>query len=121
MQSRSISLWPQLDPVVLRKIWEYHPHCKFVLNYRDPEATSDSMIRWGDYQERLDATGAPGLPAQYARKPGNIVRWIKMHIQQHRHNFAGDPNFIEYDISDERAPKYLGDQLGIDFKWWGRL
>lgn len=112
--------WPQLDFSMLRAIQRYHPDCLFTLNYRAPEETAASMIKWADYGERLRSNDIPGLPKRYGRNAKELATWIGAHHEALRHFFRDSDHFFEYDIADPKAPELLGDRLGIPIKWWGQ-
>lgn len=112
------SLWPQMDPVVLKAVRRNYPDCIFILNIRDPKAAASSICRWGDLQARLDRLGAPGLPKGSATQDG-IRDWISSHYGWCRGFFHDDPNFLEYDIADPKAPEIIGEAIGTELKWWG--
>jgi len=115
------NLWPQMDYGLLMKIREYHPTVKFLLSYRDPEALSDSMMRWSDLgRKRLKVHTIPGLPLGYGHKGHQREKWINGHYLFLRKVFADDPNFLEYDITDPEASLKIGDFLGCELPWWGR-
>lgn len=115
------NLWPQMDYAMLMAIREYHPTIKFLLSYRDPEALSDSMMRWSNLgKRRLKIHDIPGLPVGYGKDHPHRVRWIEGHYSFVRKIFEGDPNFLEYDMTDPEAPKKIGDFLGYDLPWWGQ-
>jgi hypothetical protein len=120
LQGPTVSFWPQLDPVMMAAVRAHHPDCVFVLNYRDPGATVDSMLRWGDFHDRLIKGGAPGLPAGMARQRKNVVTWMEMQIDALRRAHGGDDRFFEYDITDVDAPRKLSARLGVEIRWWGR-
>ncbi|MCP5071980.1 MAG: sulfotransferase family protein [Rhodobacteraceae bacterium] len=114
------NFWPQSDYGLLSTIQEFHPDAKFLLSYRDPEKLSESMLRWSDLgRKRLKIHTVPGLPFGYGKKHLHRVKWIEGHYRFCRKVFAGDPNFLEYDIDDPGAPKKIGAFLGRDLPWWG--
>ena len=114
-----LSRWPNLDFSVLRAIRKAHPTCLFLLNYRDPEAICDSMVRWPGLQARLVKSDIPGLPSGIGDSPQHLIRWIENHFDACRNYFADDPHFLEIDIASEAAPVALGKALGIPIKGWG--
>lgn len=117
-----LNRWPQTDWGLLSAIIERHPGAKFILSYRDAEAQADSMIRWTNLgRKRLKMFDVPGLPGRYGREPGDLVRWIDGHNRFCRQVFAGNPNFLEYDILDEEAPQKIGAFLGLPIRWWGKV
>jgi len=116
------NLWPQSDFGLLSSIREYHPSAKFLLSYREPEALSNSMLRWSDLgRKRLKIHDIPGLPEGYGKKHLHRVKWIEGHYGFVRSMFRDDPNFLEYDITDPEAPVKIGAFLGRELPWWGRV
>ncbi len=115
------NMWPQTDYGLLMKIRAYHPTAKFLLSYRDPAALSDSMMRWSNLgRKRLKIHAIPGLPLGYGDKGHQREKWINGHYMFLRKVFGDDPNFLEYDIADPKAPEKISDFLGYDLPWWGR-
>lgn len=115
------NLWPQMDYGLLTTIREFHPTAKFLLSYREPEALSDSMLRWSNLgKRRLKIHSVPGLPLGYGSDNLHRVKWIEGHYRFVRKVFANDPNFLEYDMTDAHAPQKISAFLGHDLPWWGR-
>lgn len=114
-----INCWPNLDFAVLRAIRKAHPDCLFLLNYRDPEAICDSIVRWPGLQARLVKSDIPGLPYGLGATPRQLIRWIENHFDACRTYFADDPHFLEIDIASDDAPVALGKALGMTIKGWG--
>ncbi|CUH68427.1 hypothetical protein TG4357_03570 [Thalassovita gelatinovora] len=116
-----LSLWPQTDWGIIDAIRHHHPGAKFLLSYRDPKAISDSMLRWSNLGvERLPKNAIPGLPLGYGETGHERVQWIEAHHAHIRKLFAGDDDFLEYDLADKSARDKIADFLGIELKWWGR-
>lgn len=114
------SLWPQTDWAFLEAIQKHHPYTKFLLNYRDPAKTANSIMRWTNLGTmRLPLANVPGLPKGYGDE-GHIARWVAGHYAFVRRVFAGADNFLEFDITDAAAPKKIGAFIGTDLPWWGR-
>lgn len=112
--------WPQMDWGLLSAIIDHHPGTKFVCSYRDPEQLVDSMCRWNNLgSKRLPEFGIPGLPAGYGSTTAELVRWVEGHHTFCRRVFAGQTNFLEYDLMDPDAPQKIGNFLGMEIKWWG--
>lgn len=115
------NLWPQTDYGLLMKIREYHPTVKFLLSYRDPAALSDSMMRWSNLgRRRLKIHAIPGLPLGYGGLGHQQIKWITGHYLFVRKVFENDPNFLEYDITDPKAPEKIGKFLNCHLPWWGK-
>ena len=114
-----VSIWPQMEPETLAAIRRYHPECRFLLNYRDPDAIVDSMTRWGNLRDRLSKLGAPGLPPRAADTDNGLLEWIEEHYRQVRARHANDPLFCEIDIAAADARERLGDFVGRHIEWWG--
>jgi len=115
------NLWPQMDYGMLMSLRDYHPTMKFLLSYREPEALSDSMLRWSNLgRRRLKAHDIPGLPFGYGKEHMHRVKWITGHYRFVRNIFKDDPNFLEYDMTDPDAAQKIGAFLGYDLPWWGR-
>jgi hypothetical protein len=115
----NLNVWPNLDFAVLSAIRRSHPDCLMLLNYRDPSATADSIIRWEDLQERLAGADVPGLPRGVGRKREELITWIENHFDACRRFFAHDKRFLEIDIERDDVPERLGKALGIDIVGWG--
>lgn len=111
--------WPNLDIALLLAMRRTHPGTKFVLNYRDPQATAASMGRWGDLQGRMTRCAIPGLPRGVGTRQEDLVRWIDAHIRAIREVFAGSDDFLELDIASETARDDLGRFIGRELPWWG--
>lgn len=114
------SYWPQMDPAILRALRKQHPECQFVLNRRDPLLIASSIQRWGNLMERLFTVGAPGLPPRTATGAAALVRWIEGHYANIAEQFAGDPNFFDYDISDPTAPETIAARIAVPLPEWGQ-
>ena len=119
--SHGMSLWPQMDWGLLDAIRRHHPGVKFLLSHRDPAALVKSMLGWSNLgRSRLPQQNVPGLPAGYGGTPQELTRWIEGHYAFCRRVFAGDPDFLEYDLGDPQAAERIGEFLGIDLPWWGK-
>jgi hypothetical protein len=112
--------WPNLDIALLLAIRQAHPTCLFILNARDPAATADSILRWGDLAQRIAAGAQPGLPQGRGTRREDLARWIAAHLAAVRKVFAGDPHFLDLDITAPDAPARLGAALGVEIAWWGK-
>ncbi|MCD1626347.1 sulfotransferase family protein [Seohaeicola saemankumensis] len=114
-------LWPQTDWGLISAIRAHHPGTVFLASWRDPQALSDSMLRWSDLgTERLPRNNVPGLPAGYGATTAERVRWITAHYDHLRALFRDDPAFLLYDIADPAAPAQIGAHIGRKLTWWGR-
>lgn len=113
------NFWPNLDIALLLAMRRRHPGTKFVLNYRDPAGTAGSIERWSDLGQRLRRADLPGLPGGYGARTGDLVRWVDTHIRAIRDVFAGDPDFLDLDISSDTARAELAGFVGRDLPWWG--
>jgi predicted O-linked N-acetylglucosamine transferase (SPINDLY family) len=110
--------WPNLDFGVIEKIKELYPDCLFILNYRDPAQTVSSIKRWGDMQARFRDCDIEGLPAGTG-DDASLHEWIVNHMNRVRTFFENDDNFVEIDITSEKAPDILQAKLGVKVLWWG--
>lgn len=115
----NINRWPNLDFAILRAIRRAHPECLFLLNYRRPEAISESICKWVDLHDRLTVSEIPGLPAGLGGKREHLITWIENHFDACRHYFANDDHFAEIDIESAEAPELLGKALGMPITGWG--
>lgn len=112
--------WPQMDWGLLSAIIRHHPGTKFLYSHRDAAQLVESMQRWTNLgSKRLPEFGIPGLPAGYGAKTEELIRWVEGHRAFCQQVFAGNPNFLEYDIMDPEAPNQIGNFLGLDIRWWG--
>ena len=118
LPAHKINFWPNLDFAVLSAIRRAHPSCLFLLNYRRPEAITDSISRWEDLQKRLTVSDIPGLPSGAGSKRTDLITWIENHFAACRRFFADDPHFLEIDIESPDAPNRLGEALGIEIVGW---
>ncbi len=117
----NFTAWPQTDWALLSAISECHPNAKFLLSYRDPAQTANSMKNWTNLGEkRLPLNSIPGLPRGFGHRQDELVTWISGHYKFCRHVFAGSNRFLEYSIEDPNAPQQIGSFLGRDLPWWGR-
>ncbi len=115
------SFWPQTDWGVISAIRDHHPDVRFVLTMRDPDKTADSMMRWNNLgKKRLPRADIPGLPRGYGRSDAQLARWLRAHYAFCHHAFAGDRNFMAYDIEDPQAQEKISGYLGIELPWWGK-
>lgn len=114
-----INLWPNLDIALLLTIRRLHPDCRFILNARDPRDTAESFATWHDLVARVTATDIPGLPRGRGATAAERARWIAAHHAALREIFAGDPRFLDLDITAPDAPDRLGAFLGLTIRWWG--
>ncbi|MFK7877818.1 MAG: sulfotransferase [Paracoccaceae bacterium] len=113
--------WPQTDWALLHAILQHHPDTLFLLSRRDPQQTAESMMRWNTLgKRRLPRQYVPGLPKGFGTTLDQLARWIDGHYAFCRHVFAGNPQFLEYDIEDPYAPDIIAGFLGRDIPWWGR-
>lgn len=118
---RGRNYWPQMDWALLDAIRKHHPGTKFTLSWRDPAKHADSMRRWSNLgRTRLPESHVPGLPMLHGDEPGELERWIEGHHTFCRHVFRGDPDFMEYEVSDTDAQSKLSAHLGVDLPWWGQ-
>lgn len=115
------SLWPQMDFALIDAIRAHHPKVRFLASRRDSWDVSQSMLAWSDLgTDRLPAAGIPGLPEGYGETSLERIRWIDGHYAHLRVIFAGDPAYLEYDVSDARAHDAVAAHLGLDLPWWGQ-
>ena len=114
------SLWPQMDFALIDAIRRHHPDVRFLASRRDSWDVSQSMLAWSDLGiDRLPASDIPGLPEGYGETSKERVQWIDGHYAHLNVLFAGDPAFLEFDVSDAGAQRTVGAHLGIDLTWWG--
>lgn len=112
------SYWPNLDISLLIAIREMYPNCKFILNYRSPDATVSSMSRWHNLQQRITQSDCTGLPKGRGSLE-EIERWVTTHINAIRHVFQNDENFLDLDIASSDARTKLEAFLDQNLSWWG--
>lgn len=113
------SYWPQMDAALVHAIASHHPECRFLLLTRPVAKIADSIMRWRDLSDRLEALGAPGLPPGHAGEIDALTTWIDGHFRNVRRWFKDDPRFLELDIEDPEAPNRLGQFLRVEIAWWG--
>lgn len=116
----NVSIWPQMDVALIRRILSFHPECSLLLLRRKPEQIVDSMSRWNDMLSRINAVGAPGLPAGYASDRGNAVKWIETHYANCRQHFGGYRRYFETDLESPDALQVIQAAARAELSWWGR-
>lgn len=115
------SLWPQTDLALIETLRQHHPGVKFLASRRDAFEMSQSMLAWADMGlARLPEASVPGLPVGFGETSRERMQWIDGHYATLARWFAGDPDFLEYDVNDPAAPAKIGAHLGRDLPWWGR-
>jgi hypothetical protein len=115
------SLWPQMDFALIDQLRRHNPGVKFLASNRDSFALSQSMLAWSDLGlSRLPDGTIPGLPPGYGDTSKERETWINGHYHHLRTLFAGDGDFLEYDVADPDAPDRIGAHLGLTLPWWGR-
>lgn len=116
------SLWPQMDFALIMALRAYNPGLKFLASCRDAFELSQSMLAWSDLGlTRLPKSAIPGLPRDYGQTTKERVQWIRGHYAVLTRFFGDDPDFLIYDIADPLARDRIGEFLGLDLPWWGRL
>ncbi|CAN0579362.1 unnamed protein product, partial [Ectocarpus sp. 12 AP-2014] len=114
------SLWPQTDLALIDALRRHHPGLKFLGSRRDAFEMSQSMLAWSDLgTARLPQAMVPGLPAGYGDTSKQRIQWIDAHYTTLARWFAGDPDYLEYDVTEPDAPVRIGAHLGLDLPWWG--
>lgn len=120
VMSQGLNLWPQTDYGLIKAIRDHHPGARFVLSYRDPMKQADSMRRWSNLGTvRLPEGSVPGLPATHGKTVEELARWIGGHYAFCRRIFAGDRDFLEYDMANGDAAERISEFLDISIPWWG--
>lgn len=115
------SLWPQMDFALIDAIRTHHPDVRFLASRRDSWDVSQSMLAWSDLgTDRLPASDIPGLPEGYGETTRERVQWIDGHYAHLNAVFAGDPAFLEFDVSDPGARDAVAAHVGADLTWWGQ-
>jgi len=116
----SLNLWPQTDWGLLAAIRAHHKGAKFILSYRDPAKTSDSMGRWSNLgSKRLPEAAIPGLPEGWGANDAERIRWIEGHAAFCRQVFGNAGDFLEYNIEDADAQDRVSEFLDLELPWWG--
>ncbi|WP_109464331.1 sulfotransferase family protein [Albibacillus kandeliae] len=120
MMHKDRCAWPQTDFALIRAIRAHHPGVRFLASRREAFAMSQSMLAWSNLgTDRLPTGAVPGLPAGFGETSKERERWIDGHYGNLREWFAGDPDFLEFDIADPEAPNRISAFLGVDLPWWG--
>lgn len=115
------SLWPQMDFALIDAIRIHHPAVRFLASRRDSWDVSQSMLAWSDLgTDRLPASDIPGLPEGFGETSKERMQWIDGHYAHLAAIFAGDPAYLEFDVSDAEARHSVADHIGADLPWWGR-
>ena len=116
------SLWPQMDFGLIDAIRKHHPDVRFVASRRDSWDVSQSMLAWSDLgTDRLPASDIPGLPEGYGETSRERIQWIDGHYAHLSAIFAGDPAYLEYDVSDTGAHAAVAAHIGTELPWWGQV
>ena len=116
------SLWPQMDFGLIDAIRKHHPDVRFVASRRDSWDVSQSMLAWSDLgTDRLPASDIPGLPEGYGETSRERIQWIDGHYAHLSAIFAGDPAYLEYDVSDTGAHTAVAAHIGTELPWWGQV
>ncbi|WP_321169982.1 sulfotransferase family protein [Sedimentitalea xiamensis] len=116
------SLWPQMDFALIMALRVHNPGLKFLASCRDPFELSQSMLAWSDLgMSRLPNSAIPGLPRDYGQTTKERMQWIRGHYAALARFFGDDPDYLTYDIADPLARDRIGDFLGLELPWWGRL
>ena len=116
---RGLNFWPQLDHDMLDAVERHNPDVKFILHRRDVRDLIRSIHGWSNMLERIVACDIPGLPAGAGATDEELAAWITGHYAWCRERFAGNPNYLEFDIADPDAPALLERFLGVPLPWWG--
>ena len=120
--NNKMSLWPQTDTGVLNAIIRHHPGARFVMSRRAPEKIAASMMNWNNLGKvRLPRNDVPGLPRPFGTRPEHLTRWIEGHYAFCDRFFEGRDNFMAYDLEDPDVARRIGDFLGLDLPWWGKV
>lgn len=115
------SLWPQMDFAMIDAIRKHHPDVRFLASRRDAWDVSQSMLAWSDLgTDRLHSADIPGLPAGYGETSAERVAWIEGHYAHLNVLFAGDPSYLEFDVTDSDAQAAIANHLGVELPWWGQ-
>jgi hypothetical protein len=114
-----LNFWPQLDFEVIDAIESHNPDIKFVLNRRSVADLVKSIDQWGWLRERLAVSEIIGLPEGKGRTDDELRAWIEGHYAACSERFAGNPNFLDFDIADADAKQRLERFSGVELPWWG--
>ena len=115
------SLWPQTDLALIEAMRRHNPGLKLLASRRRPFEMSQSMLAWSDLgRARLPVASVPGLPPGFGETSKERMQWIEGHYATLTRWFAGDPDFLIYDIEDPSAPDVIGAHIGRALPWWGR-
>lgn len=116
------SLWPQMDFAIIDALRRAHPQLKFLATWRDPFATSQSMLAWSNLgTSRIPQADIPGLPAGFGDTTSERTRWINSHYAHLDTIFAGSERYLRVDITAPDAPNKIAAFLGRKLPWWGHL
>jgi hypothetical protein len=115
------SLWPQMDYAIIDAIRRNNPDVRFLASRRDSWDVSQSMLAWSDLgTDRLHAADIPGLPEGYGETSRERVQWIDAHYAHLNAIFAGDPAYLEYDVTEPGSHAAVAAHLEVDLPWWGQ-
>jgi Sulfotransferase domain len=110
----------------IRDLHESHPNATWILNWRDPEAWVESVMKWGDnlpnqFLNEYHMQGAiPRIPTN-----ATTVRELLKRLYVEHHTFVRDfvrrhPShaLVEVNITDEDAGNVLADAFGLSGDAW---
>lgn len=115
------SLWPQMDFALIAALRVHHPGLRFLATRRSSWDVSQSMLAWSNLgTDRLPASDIPGLPEGFGETSKERMQWIDGHYAHLAAIFAGDPAYLEIDVSAPHARGAVSDHIGVPLTWWGR-
>ena len=121
--------WPQIS--LLDSLCHHYPDAKFILNWRDLDATLASMAKWPPDKprpkprpkmlERLMESDLPSMTHGPPFSEEEIRGWMERHWEHCKEVFGESRNFLIFDIVRD-DPENLKTFLGVAEKakmWWG--
>ena len=116
-----LSLWPQTDFGIIDAVRRHHPSVKFVATRRATWKVSQSILGWSNLgTDRLPNGDIPGLPKGFGDTSKERETWIDAHYAHLSAIFAGDPAYMELDVTADDAAARLSAHIDHDIPWWGR-
>jgi hypothetical protein len=110
------SCWPQMT--MIRALDKQYPGSKFILNARNIADHVDSIMRWGNLADRIQANDVPFFSKRKGNITENLADWISSHNNFIRKYFGNSSDFIEIDIQNATdASLKLNAFLGLNESW----
>lgn len=114
-----VTAWPTFETGFWEALRKHNPACKVILPLREPGSWIDSLNRWKDLRERIVRSDLPGLPKDKGAEDKELADWLLDYQQRVILTFAGDPNFMAFELGCKDERRELEAFLGFKLPWWG--